>query len=86
MEDCLAKVSLAKRSSLYADKGYFGKPNEEILLEVGLKSRIQSKALKNNLLSSVSKKTNCILIYLNNNAQLLIIKQDIYCNNTMILS
>ena len=58
LESCLSKVDLPPRSEVLADKGYYGAPNEELLKAQGLKSRIQSKALRGNPLSYWSKKRN----------------------------
>lgn len=61
MEKCLSKVKLPRGSSVLADKGYFGKPNEEMLKKKGLKSKIQTKALKNKPLTYWEKQRNKLI-------------------------
>ena len=58
---CLSKVELPPRSEVLADKGYYGSPSEEILKKKGLKSRIQSKAVRGKPLSYWSKKRNKVI-------------------------
>jgi len=45
----LSKVALTAGSRVYADKGYSGSPNEQLLKSKGLRSAIQKKQLKINL-------------------------------------
>ena len=61
MENCLSKVELPSRSEVLADKGYYGEPNEEILKDKNLRSRIQSKAVRGKPLSYWSKKRNKLI-------------------------
>lgn len=61
MEKCLSKVELPPDSSVFADKGYYGKPNEEILKKRGLKSRIQNKAVKGKGLTYWEKQRNKLI-------------------------
>lgn len=61
MEKCLSKVKLPRGSSVFADKGYYGKPNEEILKQRGLKSRIQGKSVKGKGLTYWSKQRNKLI-------------------------
>jgi len=58
LEQCIVKANLQDRSSVYADKGYCGKPNEASLKSLGLRSGIQKKASRSRSLSPLEKVYN----------------------------
>ena len=61
MEKCLSKVDLPPGSNILADKGYYGKPNNEILEKRGFKSKIQGKAVRGKALTYWEKQRNKII-------------------------
>ena len=61
MERCLNKVELPSSVPIFADKGYFGKPNEEVIKKRGMKDRIQRKSVRGKALSYWSKARNKLI-------------------------
>lgn len=57
----LEKIKLAPGSRVYADKGYAGNPNEQLLKTKGLRTAIQRKSTKNKTLSHREKQLNHII-------------------------
>lgn len=61
MEACVSKIELPSGSEVLADKGYYGKPNEEMLKSKNLKPRIQSKAVRGKKLGFWAKQRNKLI-------------------------
>ena len=54
----LQKANLPRGSEVLADKGYDGKPNDEILINLGYRKRIQKKGVRGNPLDKKGKAYN----------------------------
>ncbi len=61
MKDCIEKTNIPPDSRVYADKGYFGKPNSEVLESEKFKNGILNKAVRGKKLSFWERKRNKIL-------------------------
>jgi len=61
LESCLAQNNIPKGSEVLGDKGYFGEPNREVLAKMGLKDRIQRKAVRGKPLTYWEKLRNKLI-------------------------
>lgn len=61
LEKCLAESGLPPGSEVLGDKGYFGEPNRKVLLKMGLKDRIQRKAVRGKALTYWEKLRNKLI-------------------------
>ena len=61
MEKCLEKAKLPPKTRVYADKGYYGEPNSEILSIKGYKDGIQRKNVRGKKLKEREKRRNILI-------------------------